>query len=238
MTRLFVSAILLYSVQFGFSQNNKDAELWVGGSVSSKIVKNLNADIALQSRFFNNATQFKTVFLQIGLDYNLISNFDVGLTYRVARRNELDHFTTMNRLSINASFQEKFKDLGLKFKIRGRYQYSFNRLNTINDVIIPEDKSAWRLKATLTYGNDLFKKIDPFINGELFYSTDPSITNNLFAFRLGMGTSYSINKRSNLKFRYIYEHSRSKTPQFSHIYNLTYNYKLKGKLLKRIGLVD
>lgn len=208
----------------------QDAELWTGIGIKAKVVKKLSADLMVQTRFNQNASQLKTGFVQLATDYEVLPDLDLGVSYRWSERNRLSHFETANRVCLNLAYQYKLKDLGLRFKLRGRYQYVFDRLMAVNDYILPEDKTVYRLKLALSYKNKALKGLRPFINSEVFYNTDLELPTPLIAYRLSGGLDYKMSKRHSLRARYIYEKNQGLVPQVNHIYGLTYQYNLKGKL--------
>ncbi len=229
MTRITLSIFLVIFSFQGISQIH-DAELWTAASVKSKLIKKLSADFMIQSRFYQNVSTFKTGFVQLSADYDLRSGLAVGFNYRLANKNRISHYEMVNRLCLNLFYQYKIKDLGLRFKVRGRYQREFDRIQAVNDYILPDFESVFRLKLRIDYKNKNFKDLRPFINTEIFSDISELDFTDVTAYRLSAGLNYAISKRHGIKARYIYESNFTDIPRINHIYSISYQYSLKGKL--------
>ncbi len=228
MIKLITIIFLCLSLKIGFSQI-QDANLWTGIGVESKLLKNWSAAFEAQSRFNKNISALKTTYLEISTDYNVVKSLDIGLGYRFSRRETYPNYTLDNRLFLVLKYKIDFLEKeNLTLKVRYKYQYDFDRLTAINEYIQPEMSATNRVKIELEYD---FKKIKPFIENEWFYSK----YDNSWGFqtlRISPGFSYKFNKRINFSFKYIHERNYNKILEIDHIYSVTVNYKLKGKLLK------
>jgi len=229
MTKQVLSLLLIFSLYSSYAQV-QDAELWTGIGIESKLIKKLSAELTIQNRLNNNMSVVKNTYGQFGLDYKISSKIDAGLTYRLARKNKLEYYESVHRLCLNANYSYKIKKTGLSFKVRARYQYSFDRFSTINPYILPDQKSLYRIKLTTAYKIKSLKVIKPFINGEVFFGLDQDVKHELLTYRLSGGINVIPNKRHTIKVRYIFENNFEDIPNVNHIYAVTYQYDLKGKL--------
>lgn len=231
MIKLLISTVFLSFILINNSYaQTEDLELWTGVSIKTKLVKNLSTSFDLQSRFNQNATVNSNNFGQFNLSYDLAKKISLSGSYRLAFKNNLTNYLTQNRLSLNVNFNQKIKPLNLKFKLRARYQFGFNRLQTINESIIPDYSKTVRIKTTLEYKIKSVKKIRPGIGLELFFEQDPNLFNEQIPFRLFGAIEWDIHKRQVIKFKYIYEAENNTTQNINHIYAIAYTYQLKGKL--------
>ncbi len=215
-----------------FSQQ-VDAELWLGAAVKADINKKLSLKYETQTRFNQNATRIKTYYNELSIDYELIKNLEIGTTYRYSRRNRDTYYLGDNRICLNLSYDKKITDLGFKFKARARYQYSFDRLTIINNLIFPDTENMFRLKLELDYKNDAFKRFLPRVGYELFKSFNPIKAQGISAYRLYAGLDLDLPARHEISLKYIYEKDFGSTQQINHIYMVQYGYSLPSKLFKK-----
>ncbi|MFD1551466.1 hypothetical protein DNU06_13310 [Putridiphycobacter roseus] len=219
---------LLLISQYGHAQT-QDANLWTGISVESKLLKNWSASIEAQSRFNHNISTLKSTFTEISTSYNLIKPFDIGIGYRISRKEKDPNFQIDNRLFITLKYKQPlFSNKDLTLKIRYKYQFDYNRLTAVNEYISPSYAMQHRFKYEISYA---FKRIQPFIENEWLF--DPYYANkNFFTVRISPGFSYKVNKKWQISFKYIQERNYQESLEKNHIYSFGVNYKLKGKLLK------
>lgn len=222
---------LLFS-GFGFAQV-VDAELWTGLGLKADLNKKLSLKYETQGRFNQNVSVFKTYYNELSLDYELIKNLGLGVSYRYSRRNRLTHFISDNRFCLNLEYEKKITDFGFKLKTRARYQYSFDRLKAINNLIFPDTENTFRLKFELKYKNDDFKRLLPSVGYELFKSFKPTSIQGINSYRLYAKLDFDLPARHEIALKYIYEKNYGSAQEINHIYMIQYGYSLSSKLFKK-----
>ena len=236
-----MKAALLISILFfsfgGFGQT-KDAELWTGLALRADFNKKWSIKYETQGRFYKNASTLKTYYNEVSTKYEVIKNLNLGLSYRYSRKNKETHYTGQNRLCFNVDYGIKIAKTGLKFKTRARYQYGFDRLSVINDVIYPEIGSTFRWKFDLKYSIKDFKRISPFVGTEIFKGIQPAESVGLDAYRIYAGLDFDLPARHELNIKYIFESEQSAVPFSSHIYAIQYTYALSSKIFKKKKKLD
>lgn len=231
MRSLFV---ILFSLSFfAIGQNNEDAELWTGVSLRYDVNKALKIGYDTQVRMDRNMINFSQYYNELQAEYELTSDLDVGVAYRLSLKDNFDYRFMENRFVVNLEYAIKAKKLGLRLKTRGRYQNAFNRLTVINDQVQPDIEQTLRLKFNLQYENDLFKRIIPFIEYELFKPIYEGISTSFIeAYRIAGGIKLDLPKKHAFEFAYIYDHTVPEA--FSrHIYAVQYKYEITNKLFKK-----
>lgn len=231
MRTFFLFSILIIS-PFGFGQTT-DAQLWGEIGVKAKVGDNWSLKYESQVRFFKNVSTLRTYYNEFSADYEFLKNVEVGLGYRYSRRNRETHYEGENRVCLNLSYSKKIMKTGLKATARARYQYDFDRLSVINDVIYPNQTSTFRFKVDLAYKNNDFKRISPYVGYELFKSFKPAEVGGLDSYRLYGGLDFDLPARHEVGLRYLYEFNNGSTQNIAHCYLIQYNYALSSKLFKK-----
>ncbi len=228
--KIVLGLILFTQVTYG---QVVDAELWTGVGLKAELNKKLAIKYETQTRFNQNASQLKTYYNEISGEYELLKSFVIGGSYRYSRRNKLTHYAGDNRLSINSEYAKKLGDTGFKFKARARYQYSFDRLRPINNLIFPDVNHVFRLKLDLKYSNKKFKRILPAIGYEYFKTFNPTTVKGPNAFRLYAAIEFDLPARHEIELKYIYERDFGSVQNINHVWAFQYNYRLSSKLFKK-----
>lgn len=222
---LFIIPLCLLG-KISLAQYN-DANLWLGGSVNVPIIKPLKFEYSTQTRFYNNASTLQNYFNAFGLSYSTpVKRLDVGLTYRVSRKNAGEYWWTENRFNLDINYGYKIKPANLSLKARLRLQTSFDRLGVINDVF-PSQKNVARFKLKMEYKIPDFKLIQPWMAYEGFYAFAPANPiSPVDQYRLQVGATVDLPKRLELDLRYIFERENRTILQNNHIYVITLSYTL------------
>lgn len=230
----YLLTLLFFNSIFAFTQVKSDALLWTGLGIDIKPIKKLRLKYESQLRFDKNCSSFYTYYNELAIDYELFKKFELGGNYRYSRQ-KAAFFKNDNRFCLNAKYTVKLKKLGLRIKTRARYQFSFDRISQINNIIYPEYENTFRLKFDLKYKNDALKRIQPRLFYELFKSLEPYNTKKgqLNAYRIGVGIDLDLPKRQELSFKYMYDHNQHLAHSIAHIYMIQYNYSLKLKSKKK-----
>lgn len=222
--------ILCCFVGLSSYSQEKDALLWTGLGVKLDVTKDVQISYETQTRFNKNVSTLAQYYNELSLKYNLFKGFDLGGSYRFSQKRRSFNFVNGNRFCVDASYGKR-SDLGIKASARARYQYSFNRIGVINDIIFPDTKSLFRIKGKLAYRNDDFKIIQPFLLAEWFTALRPqSQYGTTDAYRFSFGIDLDLPAKHELKLAYINEKEFGSTQSNNHIYVIQYNYAIPGKL--------
>ncbi|MCC7453416.1 MAG: DUF2490 domain-containing protein [Crocinitomix sp.] len=222
--RKFLTAIGIFVVGTSFGQTT-DAELWVGAGLSADINKKFNLSYETQGRFYKNASTLKTYYNELSGSYKLSKSFDVGLAYRFSRRNQETYFSSNNRLCLNVGFAKKLGDSGLKLKLRGRYQFGFDRIST--ETYSEDYRNLLRLKLDLKYELKDFKRVIPVVGAEIFRQLSAPVSYAPFnAYRLYVGFNFDLPARHSVSVRYLFERENNAIQNNTHNYVIMYNYEL------------
>jgi hypothetical protein len=222
--RKFLTAFGIFVAGLSFGQTT-DAEFWVGAGVSADLNKKINLSYETQGRFYKNASTLKTYYNELGGGYKLSKAFNVGLAYRFSRRNQETYFISNNRLCLNVEYAKKLGDSGLKLKLRGRYQFGFDRLNT--ETYSEDFRNLLRLKLDLKYEFKDFKRVIPVAGAELFKRINAPISYGpLSAYRFYAGFNFDLPARHSVSVRYLFEYENNAVQNNTHNYVIMYNYDL------------
>jgi opacity protein-like surface antigen len=226
MKNLFLLAsLVILSSSYGQEVKKKDANVWIGGGLNLPITKKLDIALKTQTRFYQNATQFKLTYSQLKVKYDFGYGISINGLYRYSRVNKGSYFKNYNRFSLDGIYRYKL-EMGLSFKLRLRYQHTFDRIKTINE-IYPDRKNLFRYSLRMRYKNDNFKRILPFLAGELFSAISPKNTTAFWdTYRIKMGVTFDLPKRHEISVFYMFEHENRNVDNNSHIYAFQYAYTL------------
>lgn len=229
MRSLFIVFILTSFTAFS---QQKDAMLWTGASLKAKLIKDLSAKYETQTRFYQNASSLYQYYNEFGLDYEIIKNLEFGTTYRYSRKKrDFSYYTGENRLSFDLGYDFDLFKTGIELKGRGRYQWSFDRVGVINDVIYPDIKHTFRFKFEAKYKNDNIKRFEPYVSYEFYNAIQPiNPISKLDTYRLSVGLDIDLPAKNEISIFYIFENENRSVINQNHIYGIQYSYSL-GKLI-------
>ncbi|MBD3639031.1 MAG: DUF2490 domain-containing protein [Crocinitomicaceae bacterium] len=234
MKRLVVA--ILFLPLCGFAQNSYkvDAHLWTGLQLNLPVNKDLGLTFETQTRYFKNITSLRQAYGELSANYDLPKGLDLSAAYRYSRVNKEDYFENNNRFCLDFLYNFNLTD-ALDWKVRFRYQHSFNRLRVIND-INPDKEHLLRLKLRVRYQHPEFKRIQPFLSGELFYNFEPPVPGTfLDTYRFRTGLLFDLPDRHEISIFYMFENEFRDEPERNHIYSIQYAYTFKSlkKLFKK-----
>lgn len=209
-----------------FSQM-KDFNSWTGAKLKADASKKMGLSIEFQGRFYQNSQLLKQYFTDMGAKYDLNKSWALSLNYRLGQKNNEPNMTWANRLYTDFSFDKKIKPLDLKYKIRFRYQYEFDRLRSINTYIVPNQLNTIRLKGDVSYKHPDFKRIQPFMSAEIFKDFTPyQMPAFIQSYRLVGGLTFDLPKKHELELSYMFQSDIDQSPNQDFILSLQYTYKL------------
>ena len=216
--------LLFFHNLFAFSQS-VESQLWVETGVKGRFVKGLDYTIDFTNRFGNQGLE--TMFPQVSIKYKVNDWFRPSVDYRYVLKREMNsNYNGSNRLNFNLQFNKLVNRLNLGFRLR--YQYSFDRVASIN--YQPEFDQAFRLKPSISYdiNNSIFS---PTATVEFFYNPSNSPLGNRFTkIRSFVGVDFELSGPHDFSIGYIYDQSINlPNPTFRHILNLSYCFKIQKK---------
>lgn len=246
ITKLFLLLCLCFSTSL-FSQitlrqttGHNDSKLWMGFQYQHDFSKSFEFQVNVQTRLEQHFTLLDKNLIELEFTYRpaqfkVWKLFGVGGGFRFFGANDIRGKIQGHKLGYRLygllTFDKKWKRLELGY----RFLYQ-------NQQIIPrykEGEEEWELeqvlrnRITLSY-NFRKWKLDPEIRAEIFYPLDQSEHQGFNGLRLGLGTSYKINKHHILKFRFLYEQSLGlEYTQRDFILVLLYKYKTRYKKKKK-----
>ena len=232
MRKLLLIPVLILG--FSSKAQESDALAWTGAGLKFDITKDLRVDYEFQTRFYKNMSTLVNFYNELSVKYDIVKGLNLGVSYRYARKNRESHFAGENRLCLNLRYGYRL-DMGPKFSTRIRYQHAFDRLQTINNSIIPDVAQLFRWKGKVSYRNDDFKRVQPYATGEWFANITPSPYGPTSAYRLGVGIDLDLPARSELMIGYMYEKEFRSTEQNNHIYVIHYTYYIPYRIFDSKG---
>lgn len=212
MSRILTIFLLLFS-QLSFSQVISDAKFWTGISVSKKI-DDFKFAISEEYRRSENFSQTDKIFTELDASYQFFKDFTAGITYRFNQDRNIEQggFDFNHRFNFDLGYEYKISDIELSLRTRyqvGKDTYESSKLN--------------RNKLAIKYKFN--EKLDPYLSYELFYQFNDVRAFNRY--RIELGTKFELNKKSSLKFGYLYENKfNRKNLEHNHIYFVNYSIEI------------
>jgi hypothetical protein len=217
-----VVVLLFLLLTFGVrSQNSTVFQVWNEVGVGFKIDKKQSLAFDLTTRHGTGGVQ--TFFPQISYKYKLNKYIRPSVDYRyIGSRTEEGNFTFQHRLNVNVQTNydlERFQ-LGL----RGRYQFTTNRLAANYE---PEFGEAFRLKPSIVYD---IKKSVLLPQASMEFFTGPLEGQqgyHLNRIRWSVGLGFDWDGPHTLELAYLYD-QRIMSPGALNraIFNLSYGYNI------------
>lgn len=155
-------------------------ELWTGFTLKHKLSQKNTFNFDQQTRFTDNVTKVRTVFLELGIRHKINKYFDIKGQYRYTFRNSKHN---AHRISFDARAKWKFKPVKLELIYRFRLQ---NTLINYTGQNIPFLRNRITLKYPFT------KKLNSYAEYESFYRFDTK--SKFVANRYTLGLKYDLNK--------------------------------------------
>ena len=178
-------------VQYSYAEN--DNQSWTKISFEKKLPYSLKLELAQGLRLKDQLSTFNLAFFETSLSYKSSNGLKISIPYRYT----IFEDKTKHRLSFGASYQNTFKPISLKYRIK---YYRFYE----NGESLGEDGEALgdliRSKFTIKYKSG--KKTSPYISGELFHLLNTN--NNPFdEYRASFGIEIDLSRKNSINFFYI-----------------------------------
>lgn len=226
MRSLVFSLLLLPFL--GMSQNSTVFQVWNEVGAAYKIDKKQSLAFDLTTR--HGAGGVQTFFPQISYKYKINKYIRPSVDYRyVGSSTQEGNFTYRHR--INANLQFNYDIQRIQLGLRGRYQFTTNRLA---DNYEPEFGEAFRIKPSIAY--DIKKSVlSPQASLEFFTGPmDAQQGYHLNRIRWSIGLGFDLDGPHNFELGYLYD-QRIMSPGALNraILNFSYSYNIGSKKPKK-----
>jgi hypothetical protein len=185
-----ICLLIILCINKGYAQKH-DLELWTSLNERIPLYKELKLTLTEESRFNNNISSLKQLFVVGELSYDIKKRLSISSSYKFRKRYKDDETYNDNILNFNVSYDLKFKRFTLKS--RSRYEYGKEE-DEDNETVT---NTYFREKFTLNY--DIYKTaLTPYASFE-WYSPTKGVTvykTNAYRWFLGLKYPYKNNKFS------------------------------------------
>lgn len=205
-----VLIIFICMAHFSWGQN-KDFGFWTGLKVSKALNKDWKTFAEIQSRFSQNGSHWRSIFVQGGVNRDFSKWYNLGTVYRYTQFGDFD----VHRLDIDNSF--KYKVHKNTFELRLKYQNSW----------VTHKVKGQRFRVRFKYRLKLNKKWKPYFKAQYFYSRkyDYQGWNQQ---RYTVGVVARVAKKNYLDVFYTYQFEQNVSyPSQDYILGLKYKLNLK-----------
>lgn len=228
ITKIALSLLLL----IGWSLNSmaqetrvvQDFETWTSASFRYKVNKKLRFGISENLRLNTNSTAVDQHFLELQAGFKPIKNLTTKVEWRLGGKNRTDSFQTFTRWFFAGIYKV---ELG-RFTVEPRLAYqSRNQYLGARDLTDVDQHFRYRIGLAYNIKN---WKLDPETSFELFRRRDVEDGPESDKFRIRLGTSIDMGKKSSLKIFMAYEDELNKKyPLQSTILGVKYTFDTKRK---------
>ena len=182
----------------------EDFRVRMGVGFAANIANDLSGSVEFEQRLKNNAKDKDRSILQMGLEYQLFSNFEIAAAYRLSYLyHSYENNETKQRVNVNLSYGKKIAQL--KSSYRCRWQYG------ANDIFSHfESTSVMRHRFLLQY-NPFGLPLSPYISWESFSELGNDAQGLFQGMRYVLGIKYDIKKNLSLKGAYLRDVELNKT---------------------------
>lgn len=190
----------------------QDAELWTSLKASKKLSKKVDLALSTAYRLENNATEYKSSFIQFDAAYNLTKKWNVSSAYRYTDRGN-SNYEHIWMLKSRYKYRLKPFDLSARF----RYDFRVNEDADTRQIIRQKVQAKYKRKKHF---------YRPFVFYEFFY-TKTNVFSNYNRYRLGLGSSFKINKKMAVELSYFLQSDQNQPrPEDSYVFDLGFSYEL------------
>ncbi len=213
-----------------------DFEAWLGGTYQLKIDKRWDLKLTSQARTqyeFGEAFELNNFLVQAETTYDprfakWAKPLEISLAARYIGANK-KNYENYIRFHLDLSYSVEWKRLEATYRFRFQLRDQIQARSSVDPVYWSKGlRNLLRLKYNIKKW-----KLDPEIWGELFYRDELGSLNGFSDFRVGIRTTYDIDKHHSLGFRYFIEREiRYFNPETTHIVGVFYKYKMDWKKKK------
>jgi hypothetical protein len=218
--RVFVSAgIVLTLCLFSFCKleaQSKDGlrydiEIWTALGVKKELLKNFSVQLDYAHRFQDTLKAVKTRFFNVGVEYKLSDEIEIGLTYRLFLKDE--NGFAAKRWMPQISFEPQIGRW--RFRCRSRLDIENNEEGNW--------QKAWRNQFRFKYKPKSFF-ITPSLSYELFYGVG-IVQAGSYKNRLMFSLEMELTKRQEIELEIgAQQEWNVRKPQFDEIFSISYQF--------------
>jgi hypothetical protein len=197
-----------------------DFELWLTASQRVSLIKDLKLKLTEESRFYQNASSLRQLFIAPALEYEVNQYFSVAAAYKLRQKYEYKVASkTDHTFYFDANAEYKLHRL--TFSERTRYETSSEEIK--DDVNNSENIAYWRQKVEVDY--DIYRlPVTPSISAEYYFPIENNIPRYADKLRMFIGADYEY-FRHKFGIAYGINHSRIKDQRNKYILNISYTHK-------------
>ncbi|MGE0078879.1 MAG: DUF2490 domain-containing protein [Bacteroidales bacterium] len=220
---IVVLLVLLAFSYVGESQTKRG--LWMGVDLSKPLTKSLSVNISPELRCENSPFRMQDFILEASFRLKLISWVQFEGGYRYSRFYEKDFDDRFNDSRYFAGIRSKI-DFG-RFSLVNRGHNQRSLIYWYEDGYSVEVMDNLRNRVHLNY-NIPRTKLEPFIQGELYYDISSGKQSEFNRIRLRAGASYPLNKRGQVEVFWQYQEKlNANNLEDSYVLGVFYSYKFK-----------
>ena len=132
MRKFFVLLFILISTK-GFTQEVRDFGIWGTIAYGAEITKNLDFSIEQEVRMEQNATTPGVIFTNLGVDYSVLEQFQIGFNYRFLLNDRPDGvYGHRHRIMLDLQVRERYQQWTFAYRARGQSEVrTFNYSNEL-----------------------------------------------------------------------------------------------------------
>lgn len=194
--------ILIADVALFAQQEDFRARLGVG--LGADITNDISGSVEFEQRLKNNAMDKDRSILQMGLAYQLFSNFELAAAYRLSYLyHSYENNETKQRVNVDLSYGKKIARLKPSYRCRWQYgaEDIFSRM---------ESASVIRHRLRLQY-DPFGLPLSPYISWESFSELANDAQGILQGVRYVVGLKYDLNQSLSIKGAYLRDVELNKT---------------------------
>jgi outer membrane protein assembly factor BamA len=139
--------------------------MWYSAATEFKLVKNLNLDLDINLRTYNNASRIEEAFFDIGLTYKFSKYLSAAASYRFTEYNEKDDiFYPRHKWFADLKGKMPLGDFDISARLRFEQRYK----TYFKDENDREPQEHLRIKPKVLYDIPSFP-VNPYVASELFF---------------------------------------------------------------------
>lgn len=198
----------------------RDLGLWTGVEIEKSFMKDWMFSLKQEIRLKKDVSEINNYFTQAGIRYRINRNFSLEAKYRFTRNRKSDEsYETRSRYSFDLRYKGKLDFISVYYRLR--YQKEVEGMNLL-DSREPYEKYL-RNRLSIRY-ND-FKKIEPYLSGEIFQLFELYQFPRYDYMRLLAGIRYKPGKIGEFNVAYGFNHELNTTlPATGYIIRVNYTY--------------
>ncbi len=221
----FIVVLLLgmLSLSVRSSAQQQDFRTWWSADFSKDLTSDLGMSVELEQRFRYNSLQYDRSLVTTAVAYDVLKNLELEAGGRFLLVRD-DQGILEPRYRIHGDVTYDYDIYDFTFSARGRLQYGFTDLNTIDNYY--ENKLTNRNKFTAEY--DIFGwPVSLFASYELFVALEKYSPLMLSDHRFKTGIEYMLSFKSSLELVYILNQELHRSdPMRAHVMTVSYSRKL------------